>query len=69
VIERPRSAPDHFDASARWLHENAHAYRGTWVALADGVLLGSDASRIALHRRLEQEGRLASATFVLLDDT
>lgn len=46
-----------------WLRANARDYAGQWVALRDGVLVGADASRVALHRRLEQAGELEGVAF------
>jgi hypothetical protein len=49
-----------------WLREHKHEYRGKWVALRAGVLLGAHESRVALHRQLEQRGELAGSAFALL---
>lgn len=49
-----------------WLREHKHEYRGRWVALRGGALLGADKSRVALHRRLEQSGELTGAAFARL---
>jgi len=49
-----------------WLRQHAGEYAGKWVALRDGVLLGADESRVALHRRLEQDGNLEGALFARL---
>jgi len=49
-----------------WLRAHRHEYRGNWVALRAGVLLGADTSRVALHRRLEKQAELAGAAFARL---
>lgn len=49
-----------------WLRQHAGEYAGKWVALREGVLLGADVSRVALHRRLEQSGELEGALFARL---
>lgn len=49
-----------------WLREHKQEHRGKWVALRDGVLLGADKSRVALHRQLEQRGELAGSAFARL---
>jgi hypothetical protein len=49
-----------------WLREHARDYVGKWVALRDGVLVGEDADRVALHRRLEQSGQLEGVFFARL---
>jgi hypothetical protein len=49
-----------------WLRANAKDYAGRWVALRDGVLVDADASRVALHRRLEQTGELEGIAFARL---
>tara|TARA_B100001750_G_scaffold248031_1_gene276301 strand:+ start:3584 stop:4045 length:462 start_codon:yes stop_codon:yes gene_type:complete len=55
-----------FAADRAWLRENGAAaeYRGKWVALRRGELLGADESRRVLHRRLQQTGSLHEVMFV-----
>lgn len=43
-------------SNARWLRDHAHSYRGQWVALRQGALLGSGTSRRAVERRLRRGG-------------
>jgi hypothetical protein len=50
-----------------WLRAFGDQYRGLWVALRRGELLGSNTSRVELHRDLEQRGLLDEALFVWLD--
>ena len=50
-------------ADCLWLRKNSAAYNGRWVALNHGDLLGSDSSRLNLHRSLEQSGELTGAMF------
>src|SRR2546422_8296750 len=50
-----RSAPrPGGSADLNWLTQNAAAYRGQWVAVANGTLLDADSSLEALLRRLRQ---------------
>ena len=49
-----------------WLREHAREYSGKWVGLREGVLVGEDTSRVALHRRLEQTGQLEGVFFARL---
>lgn len=49
-----------------WLENNADKYKGKWIALKDGVLIGSHESRPELRRTLEQSGRLSETTFFKL---
>ncbi|MCP4104715.1 MAG: hypothetical protein GY749_04130 [Desulfobacteraceae bacterium] len=49
--------------NALWFRENAHKYKGKWIALKDGVLLGSHKSRIELHQNLKQAGNLSGSLF------
>jgi hypothetical protein len=49
-----------------WLREHAREYVGKWVALRDGVLVGEDPNRVALHRRLQQAGQLDGVFFARL---
>lgn len=47
-----------------WLRRNSKHYLGKWVALKDGLLLGSHDKRIELHRQLKRQDQLAGAVFV-----
>lgn len=47
-----------------WLKQHTAEYQGCWVALKQGVLLGSDKNRTELHRRLKNAGKLSGAMFV-----
>ncbi|MDM8548931.1 hypothetical protein QUF72_02590 [Desulfobacterales bacterium HSG2] len=47
-----------------WLENNADNYKGKWVALRDGVLLGSHESRAELRQILRQSGKLEKSFFV-----
>jgi hypothetical protein len=49
-----------------WLENNAAEYRGKWVALKDGELLGSHESLLELHRLLKEAGRLEESLFIQL---
>jgi len=42
-----------------WIEENADRYKGKWVALKSGELLGSYESLKDLHHTLKKSGRLA----------
>jgi hypothetical protein len=55
-----------FGRNEAWLRKNAEAYAGKWVALRDGVLVGADEDRVALHRRLERCGDLEATLFARL---
>lgn len=50
-----------------WLQKHFSEYKGQWVALKQGILLGSNKSRLELHRSLQQAGKLAGAMFVRID--
>lgn len=47
-----------------WLKQHTAEYQGYWVALRQGVLLGSDKNRTELHHRLKNAGKLSGAMFV-----
>jgi hypothetical protein len=46
-----------------WLRNNSDKFKGKWVALKQGSLLGSHESRIELHQLLKQAGKLHGAMF------
>lgn len=53
--------------SMAWLRAHGDEYRGQWVALRAGELLGSHPDRRELHRDLERRGLLDEALFARLD--
>jgi hypothetical protein len=67
VVRVAKEATGHSVArNNAWLREHSREYAGKWVALRNGVLLGADEDRIALHRRLEQRGELEGSAFAYL---
>ncbi len=46
-----------------WIEENADRYKGKWVALKSGKLLGCHESHAELHRTLKKSGRLTGTLF------
>ncbi len=50
-----------------WIQNNADSYKGKWVALKNGVLLGSHEKRAELHNVLKQSGRLTDAMFFQIE--
>jgi len=46
-----------------WIEKNADNYKGRWVALKNGELIGSHESYIELHRTLKQSGRITGSFF------
>jgi hypothetical protein len=53
---------------ALWLQNNSDKYKGNWIALKNGILLGTHESRIELRRSLKQVGKLAGAMFFRIDN-
>ena len=51
-----------------WIENNSDTYRGRWVALRNGVLLGSHESRAELHQIVKQSGMLAKSLFIRIRD-
>ncbi|MEZ4526493.1 MAG: hypothetical protein R2941_11295 [Desulfobacterales bacterium] len=51
-----------------WIQNNADSYKGKWVALKNGVLLGSHEKRAELHSILKQSGQLADAMFFYIEN-
>jgi len=54
------------EKSIPWLDKNSEAYRGQWVALKDGVLLGSHNRMTVLYDSLEKAGKLSGSLFCRL---
>ena len=53
---------------ALWLRNNSEKYKGKWIALKNGALLGAHNSRIELRRSLKQAGNLSGSMFSRIDD-
>lgn len=53
---------------ARWLRNNSEKYKGKWIALKKGVLLGAHISRVELRSSLKQTGKLSGSMFFRIDD-
>jgi len=51
-----------------WIEQNSKQYRGLWIAVKDGELLGSHKSRLALQQDLGQSGLLEGATFFKVEE-
>ncbi len=70
VLAEPNAEPgisasgSSLSSDSLWLKENADRYQGRWVALKQGVMLGSHVSRRELHRRLKCAGALNGASFL-----
>lgn len=53
---------------AVWLQKNSDKYKGKWIALKNGILLGAHESRIELRRSVKQAGNLPGAMFFRIDN-
>lgn len=63
VIETNRPPKKGLSASIEWLQHHANEYRGYWVALVEGRLVGTDISRAAL---IEKLGDVATLSNILI---
>lgn len=57
-----------FNEDSEWLQKNSEKYKGKWVALKRGVLLGSHERLIELHRMLKQSGNLTGAMLFQIEN-
>jgi hypothetical protein len=53
---------------ALWIQDNSDRYKGHWIALKSGILLGAHESRVELRRSLKQSGKLAGTMFFRIDN-
>ena len=53
---------------ALWLQNNSVKYKGKWIALKNGILLGAHESRIELRHSLKQAGKLSGTVFFRIDN-
>ena len=53
--------------NSSWILNNSGNFKGKWVALKQGILLGSDKSRIELHRQLTLSGKIKGSTFFKIE--
>jgi len=66
VTVEPRATGGALGENSAWLKQHAREYQGLWVALKQGVFLGSHENRAELHRALEKVGKISGAMFVRL---
>jgi hypothetical protein len=52
------------EASQRWLKEHASRYKGQWIAVGDGTLLGAAPTLQELYKQLGPEGKMAHTVIV-----
>ncbi len=52
VLSSPAARARELDKSVDWINKNATKYRGSWVAVHRGTLLGTAPTRLALHNQL-----------------
>ena len=73
VLEKPKTKIENFASgkslklNSDWIKANSRNYTGQWVALKGGNLVGSDVSRINLHKSLKQQGKLTGSVFFRID--
>lgn len=61
-LERVATGVD-IKQNSSWLLNNSGNFKGKWVALKNGILLGSHENRVELHRQLSLSDELNGATF------
>ncbi len=49
-----------------WIHQHYQEYKGKWVALNEGILLGANESLLELHKTIEKSNQLKVALFMNL---
>jgi hypothetical protein len=52
------------EASQQWIEEQASQYKGQWIAVQNGLLLGSAPTLQALHRQIGPEGQTSQTIVV-----
>ncbi len=64
IIGTRPSKPSNFAASQEWLKNNAAQYKGKWVAVGDGRLLGAAATLKELHKQIESFNKTTNKIIV-----
>jgi hypothetical protein len=59
---------ENIKADAAWLQDNSDKYKGKWIALENGILLGAHESRIELRYSIKQAGKLPRAMFFRIEN-
>ncbi|MGE0083810.1 MAG: hypothetical protein AB7S75_05255 [Desulfococcaceae bacterium] len=54
--------------NTQWLQNHAAAYRGKWVALKNGKLMGSHENQVELYRNIKQSGNIAGSMFFRVEN-
>jgi len=68
VIQKKTATGGNIREDILWIQNNAESYKGKWVALKSGVLLGSHEKRAELQKILKQSEKLADAMFFQIED-
>jgi hypothetical protein len=74
LLAEPTGKPEEVASGGRlrpnlvWLQGNSMRYKGQWVALKDGRLLGNNPSRLALRSSLKEAGGLKGAMFFRVEE-
>jgi hypothetical protein len=67
-LNKAAGGENNIKKDALWLQNNSDKYKGKWIALNNGILVGAHESRIELHRSLKQAGKLAGVMFCRIDN-
>jgi len=63
-----RASDSRVKANLDWIQRNSERYKGQWVALREGQLLGSNPSRLTLRSHLKESNELKGAMFFKFED-
>jgi hypothetical protein len=57
-----------FRTDFEWIEQNSRKYKGQWIAIRNGILLGNNQSRLSLQRELKDRNLLEGATFFKVEE-
>jgi transcriptional regulator with XRE-family HTH domain len=64
AVKTQPAQTSHIDVSQQWLKEHGSEYKGQWVAVHNGMLLGVAPTLKQLHKQIGPEGKTAQTVIV-----
>jgi hypothetical protein len=73
VLAIPKARPEKIATgvdirkNSDWLRNNSRYFKGKWVALSKGRLIGSHERRLELHKQLKISGKIKGSVFIKIE--
>ncbi len=68
VVKKTAGPDQDVEANHRWIHHHSNNYRGKWVALKNGKIVGNNTSSVNLRAELQQTSSLDGVLFFKVEE-